>query len=77
MATQSRRTTIYFDEDLLKALKIRAVLQSRSVSDLVNDAVRESLAEDADDILTFEDRINEPLLHYDEMVKRLKKNGRI
>jgi hypothetical protein len=50
---------------------------SRSVSELVNEAVKEALAEDAEDIMTFEERAKEPLISYDEMVKRLKKDGRI
>ena len=77
MATQIKRTTIYLDPDLHKALRLKAVAISRSVSELVNDAVREALAEDAEDIAAFEERVKEPLISYDEMVKRLKKDGRI
>jgi predicted transcriptional regulator len=77
MATQVKRATIYLDPDLHKALRLKAVETSRSVSELVNDAVREALAEDAEDIAAFEERVREPLISYDEMVKRLKKDGRI
>lgn len=77
MSVQSRRTTVYLDADLHKALRLKAVESSRTVSDLVNEAVRESLAEDAEDITAFADRVNEPLISYDEMVTKLKKNGRI
>ncbi|MBN2239921.1 MAG: ribbon-helix-helix protein, CopG family [Dehalococcoidales bacterium] len=77
MSVQNRRTTIYLDSDLHKALKLKAIEKECSVSELVNDAIRESLAEDAEDILAFEQRINEPLISYDEMVKELKKDGRI
>jgi predicted transcriptional regulator len=77
MAAQVKRATIYLDPDLHKALRLKAVETSRSVSQLVNDAVREALAEDAEDIAAFEERVREPLLSYDEMVKRLKKHGRI
>ncbi len=77
MTTAARRATVYLDPDLHKALKLKAVETSRSVSDLVNDAVRQSLAEDAEDIMAFEERAKEPLVSYDEMVKRLKKDGRI
>jgi len=77
MATPTKRATIYLDPIVHKALKLKAVETSRSVSDLVNQAVRESLAEDAEDLAAFEERANEPLLSYDEMVKRLKKDGRI
>jgi len=77
MATQTKRTTIYLDPDLHKALRLKAVTISRSVSELVNDAVRGCLAEDAEDIEAFEERMEEPLISYDEMVKKLKKDGRI
>jgi hypothetical protein len=77
METPSKRATIYLDEVVHKALKIKALETSRSISDLVNSAVKEALAEDAEDLAAFEDRVNEPLLSYGEMVKRLKKDGRI
>ena len=77
MAMQAKRSTIYFDPELHKALKLKAVETSRSVSDLVNKAVRESLAEDLEDLAAFEERVSEPLISYDEMIKRLKKDGRI
>jgi predicted transcriptional regulator len=77
MLSQNKRTTIYLDSDLYKALRLKAATISRSVSYLVNDAVRESLAEDAEDIAAFDERIKEPVISYDEMVKRLKKDGRI
>ncbi len=78
MAVQaSRRATIYLDPDLHKALRLKAVETSKSVSELVNDAVREALAEDAEDIAAFEERVAEPVISYDEMIKRLKRDGRI
>ena len=77
MATQTKRATIYFDPNLHKALRLKAVETSRSVSDLVNEAVRDALSEDAEDLLAFEERADENLIGYEEMVKRLKKDGRI
>ncbi len=77
MATLTKRATIYFDPSLHKALRLKAVETSRSVSELVNEAVREALSEDADDLLAFEERADESLISYEEMVKRLKKDGRI
>lgn len=77
MATQTKRATIYFDPDLHKALRLKSVETSRSVSDLVNEAVKEALAEDAEDLAAFDERADEPLISYDEMVKRLKKDGRL
>ena len=77
MVTQTKRATIYFDPELHKALKIKALETSRSITDLVNQAVRESLTEDAEDILAFEERKNETVISYDQMLKKLKKDGRI
>jgi metal-responsive CopG/Arc/MetJ family transcriptional regulator len=77
MAVQAKRATVYLDPELHKALRLKAVETSRSVSELVNDAVREALAEDAEDIEAFEERAGESLIAYDEMVKRLRRDGRI
>ena len=77
MVTQTKRATVYLDAELHKALRLKAAETSRSISELVNNAVREALAEDAEDITAFEERSREPLISYDEMVKRLKRDGRI
>lgn len=77
MATQAKRSTIYFDPELHKALKLKALETSRSITDLVNQAVREALSEDAEDILAFEERKNEQLISYAQMVRRLKEDGKI
>jgi hypothetical protein len=77
MAIETKRATIYLDPGLHKALKLKAVETSKSVSELVNDAVRESLAEDAEDLESFAERVAEPLVSYEAMVKRLKRDGLI
>ncbi|MDV2989047.1 MAG: ribbon-helix-helix protein, CopG family [Dehalogenimonas sp.] len=77
MNEPSKRTTIYLDPYLYRALRLKAATADRSVSDLVNEALRESLAEDAEDIAAFESRLNEPLVSYEAMIKKLKADGRI
>jgi hypothetical protein len=77
MGTAAMRATVYLDPELHKALRLKAVETTQSISKLVNDAIKESLAEDAEDIAAFEDRAKEPLISYDAMIKRLKKDGRI
>jgi hypothetical protein len=77
MSVQAKRATIYFDPEIHRALKLKAMETSRSITDLVNQAVKEALAEDAEDILACEERENEPLISYDQMVKKLRKDGRI
>jgi predicted DNA-binding protein len=77
MTTLSKRSTIYLEPDLHKALKMKSLETSRSISEIINEAVKEVLAEDAGDLAAFEERQDEPLISYEEMVKRLKKDGRI
>ena len=77
MTTLSKRSTIYLDPALHQALRLKSVETSRSMSDLINEIVKEALAEDAEDLSAFDERANEPLISYEEMVKRLKKDGRI
>lgn len=77
MTSALKRATIYLDPDLHKALRLKSVETSRSISDLVNEAVRETLVEDAEDLAAFDERANEPLISYSDMVKRLKEDGRI
>ena len=77
MKTASKRATVYLEPELHKALRLKAVDTSRSVSELVNEAVRFALAEDAEDITAFEEREGEPSISYDEMVKRLRRDGRL
>ena len=77
MATPAKRATVYFDPIIHKALKLKSIETSKSISELVNTAVKDALAEDAEDISAFEERANEPLINFSEMVKRLKKDGRI
>ncbi len=77
MTTQAKRATVYLDPDLHRALRLKSVETSQSISQLVNNAIKEALAEDAEDIAAFEERAREPLISYDEMVKRLKRDGRI
>jgi len=77
MATSSKRSTIYFDPYIHNVLKLKSIETSKSISELVNEAVKAALAEDAEDIAAFEERANEPLISFSEMLKRLKEDGRI
>lgn len=77
MAHDARRATIYFDADIHRALRLKAVETERPISELVNDAVRRSLAEDAEDLSAFQDRVREPSLAFEDVVKDLKKRGKL
>jgi hypothetical protein len=73
----AKRATVYFDPDLHQALRLKSAISSRSVSEIVNDAVRRSLAEDASDLAAFEERAKEPSLDFEAVVKSLRKRGKI
>ena len=77
MENAQKRTTIYLEPALHKALQLKSIETSKSISALVNQAVRDALAEDAQDIVACEERTGEPVVSYAEMVKRLKNDGRI
>jgi hypothetical protein len=77
MIRPAKRSTVYLDPLLHKALRLKSVETSRSVSELINAAVKESLGEDAEDLAAFQQRAREPLVGFQEMLKRLKADGRI
>jgi hypothetical protein len=75
--TTQKRATIYFDSFLHRALRLKAAATDRSISELVNEAVKAALAEDADDIEAFEVRENETDYAFEDVVKDLKRRGKI
>ena len=77
MPVLSKRSTFYLDPMLHRALRMKSAETSRSMSELVNEAVRELLAEDAEDLAAFDERAHEPLVSFEDMLKDLKRNGRI
>jgi hypothetical protein len=77
MSTSPKRATVYFDPELHRALRVKAAETERSMSDLINEAVQLSLSEDAEDLAAFADRVNEPSLPYEAVVKDLKRRGKI
>jgi plasmid stability protein len=72
-----KRATVYFEAEVHKALRMRAAANDRSISDLVNDAVRVSLAEDAADLSAFERRKKERSVSFDSFVQGMKRRGLI
>jgi predicted transcriptional regulator len=71
MATP-KRSTIYFDPEIHRALRQKAAATDRSMSDVVNEAVRQTLSEDAADLEAFEKRRREPSVSFDEVVLKLR-----
>jgi hypothetical protein len=72
-----KRATVYFEDELHKALKMKSAEISTPVSELVNDAVRSALLDDAEDLETFRKREAEPVIDFESFVAKLKKDGKV
>ncbi|MFA5802915.1 MAG: CopG family transcriptional regulator [Thermoleophilia bacterium] len=73
----AKRSTVYFEPELHQALKLKAASTNRSVSDIVNEAVRQALKEDQEDLAAFSDRVAEPTISYEALLDDLKRHGRL
>jgi len=71
------RVTVYMKPEYHRALRIKSAETEYSVSDLVNSAVKHALLEDAIDLETFKKRAGEPLIKFEDLVKNLKRDGKI
>ena len=73
----TKRATVYFEAPIHRALRLKAAETDASMSELVNAAVRRSLAEDADDLAAFRERAREPRISFEAVVRDLKKRGKL
>ena len=73
----AKRATVYFEETVHRALRLKAAETEQSISDLVNTAVRNTLAEDADDLAAFRNRANEPTLAFEDLLRDMKRRGKL
>ena len=72
-----KRSTVYFEPALHKAIRLKAAHTHQSVSSIINDAVRQALREDQEDLAAFEDRVAEPEISYEALLKDLKAHGKL
>ena len=77
MATLTKRVTIYFDPDIHRVLKIKAASTNKSISEIVDTAIRQELSQDEEDLHIFEERVHEPSISFEEILKELKVDGKI
>jgi len=73
----AKRATVYFEPEIHRALRLKAATSDKSISDMVNEAVKLTLAEDAEDLEAFEKRRREPNLDFEQFVKALKRRGKL
>lgn len=77
MANLTKRATVYFEPDLHKLLKVKAAETSSSISEIINQLLRQEFNEDAEDIEAFKNRASEPTVSYESLLKELKEDGRL
>ena len=77
MSTTQKRATVYLDQEIHRALRVKAAETDRTISDLVNEAIQLALTEDADDLASFDERATEPNLPFEDVVKELRQRGKI
>ncbi len=77
METTTKRTTVYIDQELHQALRMKAAVTDRSMSDLINEMIRERLSEDAGDLKAFRDRAEEPVISYERFIQELQTHGKL
>ena len=73
----AKRATVYFEETVHRALRLKAAETDQSISDLVNTAVRNTLAEDADDLASFRERASEPTLAFEDLLRDMRRRGKL
>ena len=77
METKLKRATIYFEPKLHRALKIKSVQVDKTMSEIVNEAIRQILAEDLEDLTDHHNRICEPNIEFQQVLKELKTGGHL
>jgi len=77
MSLLTKRTTIYLEQELHQALRMKSAETSRSISELVNELVREQLFEDAEDLKAFRDRADEPVMSYEALLQDLQAHDKL
>ena len=77
MTVMTKRTTVYLEKELHQALRLKAAVTDRSLSQLINEMIRERLTEDADDLKAFRERADEPVVDYETLLEDLRAHGKL
>lgn len=73
----TKRATVYFDPDIHKTLKVKAAETSSSISEIINNLLKNEFLADQEDLKVYRERISEPTISYEKLISDLKKNGKI
>lgn len=77
MNKQTKKYTVYLDSELHRALRVKSAETDISVSELVNEAIKNALKEDAIDLKAYRERKTEPSLAFERVLEKLKRNGKV
>lgn len=77
MTVLTKRTTVYLEQELHQALRLKAAVTDRSISELINEMIRERLVEDAEDLKAFRERADEPVISYESLLQELQAHGKL
>ena len=77
MSTDVKRATVYLESELHKAVRLKSAYTNRTMSDIVNQALRDALREDEEDLAAFDERADEPTMSYETLLSKLKADGKI
>ena len=77
MTVLTKRTTVYLERELHQALRLKAAVTDRSMSELINEMIRDRLAEDAEDLKAFRERASEPAISYESLLQELQAHGKL
>lgn len=73
--TEAVRSTVYLESDLHQALRLKSAYSKRSMSDIVNEALRQALRQDQEDLAAARSRAKERTLGYEGFLAKLKADG--
>lgn len=77
MIEKQKRSTIYLEPDVHRAIKLRSVHTNRSISNIVNESLKTTLSEDAEDLAAFDERASDRVMSYETLLSKLKADGKI
>ena len=77
VAVLTKRTTVYLDQELHQALRLKAAVTVSSMFELINAMIRAHLSEDAEDLKAYCERADEPVISYESLLQDLQAHGKI
>lgn len=77
MSDLSKRATVYFEPELYRAIRLKSINSEQSISEIINESVKQALQEDMEDLLAFKKTEKEPEVSFEDVLKDLKERGKL